>query len=386
MFSSRLPARLSPNVVSRQLAEVRASGAALLDLTTTNPTTVGLSYPAEALSALASAGGLTYRPEPFGLASARHAIAAAESRGGAPVGPDQVILTASTSEAYSLLFKLLCDAGDEVLVPEPSYPLFDLLTRLDLVHGVPYALEYHGLWSINRESVFAALSDRTRALLVVSPNNPTGSRLRADDRAWLVALARERRLALISDEVFLDYPLAPGEDASTLLGEDRVLTFTLGGLSKSAGLPQVKLGWMVVSGPTADVDDARSRLDVICDTYLSVSTPVQVAAASLIAAGQEIRRAVQQRIMTNYDTLREIVARHPGLSLLRAEGGWAAVIQAPSRDDEEALMLRLLREQHVIVHPGYFFDFPRGTHVVVSLLPEPSVFVTGITRVAEVAA
>ncbi len=386
MFSSRLPARLSPNAFSRRLAGLRASGAALLDLTTTNPTTVGLSYPPDALSALGHGEGLTYRPEPFGLASARQAVAVEESRRGVPVAPDRVVLTASTSEAYALLFKLLCNAGDEVLVPEPSYPLFDLLTRLDLVTGVPYWLEYHGLWSINRESLLAALTPRTRAILVVSPNNPTGSRLRGDDREWLVTMALEHGLAIISDEVFIDYPLAPADDASSFLGEERVLTFTLGGLSKSAGLPQVKLGWMVASGPAAAVSDALSRLDVICDTYLSVSTPVQVAAPALLAAGHTIRRAIQHRISINYQRVREIAAHHPGLTLLRAEGGWAAVLQAPSRDDEEALVMRLLDDHHIVVHPGYFFDFRRGTYVVMSLLPDPDVFGSAAARVAEVAA
>jgi aspartate/methionine/tyrosine aminotransferase len=301
------------------------------------------------------------------------------------VDPDQVILTASTSEAYAVLFKLLCNAGDQVLVPEPSYPLFDLLTRLDMVTAAPYRLEDHGVWSIDRASLAAAAGPRTRAVLVVSPNNPTGSRLRADDHEWLVDFAQRRSLAVISDEVFIDYPLMPRPDASTLLGEPRVLTFTLGGLSKAIGLPQAKLGWMVVSGPKAQVTEAKARLEVICDTYLSVSTPVQVAAGRLLEAGEDVRDSIRTRVADNLEALRLEALRHPGIRIVEPEGGWACVLQVPSRGDEESLVLLLLRDQHIVVHPGYFFDFHRGAHLVVSLLPNPQVFREAVARVMGVA-
>ena len=316
MFSSRLPTRLSTNAFSEAVADLRRQGVPLIDLTVTNPTRVGLDYPPDLLVSLADARALSYDPAPFGLSSAREAVAEAMSSASARVDADRVILTASTSEAYGLLFKLLCDPGDRVLIPQPSYPLFELLTQLDVVEAASYRLEEHGAWSIDRESVVAACSSRTRAVLVVSPNNPTGSMLRGDDHEWLVAFAQERGLALISDEVFADFPIAPGADASSLLGESRVLTFTLGGLSKSAGLPQVKLGWMVVSGPADVVAQALERLEVICDTYLSVSTPVQVAAAKLIAESAPVREAIRQRIQQNYRALLDAAAAHPAVRVV----------------------------------------------------------------------
>jgi aspartate/methionine/tyrosine aminotransferase len=297
-----------------------------------------------------------------------------------------VVLTASTSEAYAILFKLLCDAGEQVLVPQPGYPLFDLLTRLEGVVSRPYRLEYHGAWSIDRTSVERALDPPVRAILVVSPNNPTGSMLRAADRDWLAGLAADRGVALISDEVFGDYRLAPRADASTLLGESRALTFALGGLSKSAGLPQVKLGWFVVSGPDALVSDALHRLEVIGDTYLSVSTPVQIAAPALIRSGSAIRHDIAARLTQNLTALRAAVASHPSIRLLEPEGGWSAVLRVPATRSEEALVLRLLNEAHVRVHPGYFFDFADEAFVVLSLLTPRDAFDDGVRRLLPVAA
>lgn len=357
----------------------------LADLTTSNPTKVGLTYAADLFVPLGDSQGTSYEPQPFGLRSARQAVVDHLADGGAATDINSVVLTASTSEAYSLLFKLLCDPGDAVLTPEPSYPLFELLTRLDSVVSAPYQLEHHGVWSIDRDSLMAAATTRARAILIVSPNNPTGSMLRSADREWLVTLARERALALINDEVFSGYPIEPRPDASSLLGEDRVLTFTLGGLSKSAGLPQVKLGWIIASGPAGQVDDALQRLEVICDTYLSVSTPVQVAAAHLIAAGQHTRAQILERVHTNYRALTAACAQHPAVRLLPVEGGWCAVVRVPSTVGDEALALHILHDAHVIVHPGYFFDIHQGTHLVVSLLPEPDLFATAITQVLEIA-
>lgn len=383
VFSSRLPSRLSANAVSHAVADRRRRGVPLIDLTVTNPTQVGLDYPPDLLASLADGRALLYDPAPFGLLSARQAVATTMSSASLQVNADRVVLTASTSEAYGLLFKLLCDPGDSVLIPQPSYPLFELLTQLDGVEAAPYRLEEHVAWSIDLESVVAACSSCTKAVLVVSPNNPTGSMLRRDDREWLVAFAQERDLALISDEVFADFPVAPRADASSLLGESRVLTFTLGGLSKSAGLPQVKLGWIVVSGPGDVVAQALERLAVICDTYLSVSTPVQVASPTLIAGSAPVREAIRQRIQRNYRALLDAAAAYPAVRVVPPEGGWSAMIQVPETIGEEALVLRLLHDAHVVVHPGYFFDCHRGAHVVVSLLPEPDVFAAGIRKVLE---
>jgi aspartate/methionine/tyrosine aminotransferase len=386
MFSSRLPAVLSSNRFSRELARLRAEGARLLDLTETNSTRVGLAYPEMVTQTLADPRGRGYDPEPFGLADARRAVAGEFKRQGRPIAPERLVLTASTSEAYSLLFKLLCNPGDEVLVPQPSYPLFELLTRLDAVSAVPYPLEYHGVWSIDLAALESRVTGRTRAVLVVSPNNPTGSMLRRRDLDALAALSAERSIALIGDEVFLDYPLAPRDDAARVTDQGEALTFSLGGLSKSAGLPQMKLGWMSVTGPDALVTGALARLEVMCDTYLSVSTPVQIAAARLIAEGAAIRALIADRLATNLRALRDRLRGAPAITLLEPEGGWSAVLQVPATQPEEALVMCLLRDAHVVVHPGYFFDFPREAYLVVSLLPEPAVFNDGVQRIVQLAA
>lgn len=385
MFSSRLPSSLAPNALTTALLNVRAAGRPLIDLTETNPTAVGLEYPADILASLADARGRSYEPAPLGLPSAREAVAADYARRGRVVSPDRVVITASTSEAYSLLFKLLCDPGDVVLVPQPSYPLFDLLSRLDSVVTRPYRLSEHDNWAIDRDSVIDAFDARVRAVLVVSPNNPTGSMLRRSDRDWLAAECARRGIALVADEVFADYPLSPGAEAAAIAGDEPALTFALGGLSKSAGMPQVKLGWMAVGGPASLADDAIARLDVICDTYLSVSTPVQVAAPALIAAGGTTRAAIRARVGRNLGVLRERLRKAPACSLREPEGGWSAVVQVPAVESEESLVLRLVTESHVLVHPGYFFDFPREAFLVASLLPAPDVFDEGIARVVAAA-
>jgi aspartate/methionine/tyrosine aminotransferase len=383
MFSSRLPSALAPNAYTRELARLRAAGARLLDLTESNPTRAGVEYPATVASALSDARSARYAPEPFGFPEAREAASREFARQGRPIPAERVVLTASTSEAYALLFKLLCDPGDEVLVPHPSYPLFDLLTRLDAVSAVAYPLEYHGVWSIDLAALESRVTARTRAILVVSPNNPTGSMLRRRDLDALASICARRSIALIGDEVFLDYPLAPRDDAARVTDQAEALTFSLGGLSKSAGLPQMKLGWISVTGPEALVAGALARLEVICDTYLSVSTPVQLAAARLIEAGADARASIARRLATNLDALRAMARATPSVTLFEPEGGWSAVIQVPATRTEEALALQLLQNAGVIVHPGYFFDFPREAYLVVSLLPEPRAFAEAITLVTE---
>lgn len=384
MFSSRLPAVLAANALSRAAAALRDAGVSLIDFTETNPTTAGISYPPDLLSTLGDPRSARYAPEAFGLEPARLAVAADYRRAGVEIAADHVLLTASTSEAYSMLFKLLCDPGDEVLVPRPSYPLFEWLTTLDAVEARPYLLDYHGVWSIDRDHLLAQITPRTRALLVVSPNNPTGAVTRSGDRDWLAELCAARRLALIADEVFIDYPLkAVALDRHA--GEPRVLTFSLGGLSKSAGLPQLKLGWIATSGPDADVEAALDRLALISDTYLSVSTPVQVAAPQLIAAGRVTREAIASRICANLSTLREHLRGHPGVTLLEPDAGWSAVLRIPATIGEESFVLRLLEDEHVLVHPGYFFDFAAEAYLVVSLLPEPQKFAEGTSRLVTLA-
>lgn len=383
MFSQRVPADLTPNRLTIVLQQAKASGDPIIDITETNPTRAGIAYPASLLAPLATAGGLRYDPHPFGLLSAREAVSEEYARAGVDVGPERVVLTASTSEAYSFLFKLLCDPGDEVLVPVPSYPLFDHLSRLDGVGVRPYPLHYHGTWSPDPHEMETLVTGRTRAILLVSPNNPTGSLLGAGELVAIAALCARRGLALVGDEVFADYILQPRADRASVLQQDEALTFALGGLSKSAGLPQLKLGWIGVGGPRPLVQEAMGRLEVIADAYLSVATPVQLCAGALIAAGRGIRRLVLERIEANLAALVELAAAAPSCSVLRAEGGWSVVLRVPATRSEEDLVLELLEQDRVLVHPGYFFDFPREAYVVLSLLPEPAAFREGARRLLD---
>ena len=381
MVSSRLPSTLDTNALARLIQARRRSGSPIVDLTESNPTRAGFSYPDDLLAPLADARALEYDPQPLGLWAARAAVAAEFRRRGIVVSADRVALTASTSEAYALLFKLLCDSGDDVLVPHPSYPLFEHLTRLESVSAIPYALEYHGAWRIDPESVRRAITNRTRAILVVSPNNPTGSLLHKDDLVQLVEIAAAKNIALIGDEVFADYRLDPAPHATHILADAGVLAFSLGGLSKSAGLPQVKLGWIGFGGPSDRVDEVLAAYEIVADTYLSVSTPVQAAAADLIERGADIRAQILERVKKNLDGLRTAAAAAPAVSVLPVEGGWSAVIQVPRVMTEEAFVLDLLEHDGLLVHPGYFFDFSREAFVVVSLLVAPAVFDRGIAGV-----
>jgi aspartate/methionine/tyrosine aminotransferase len=309
-------------------------------------------------------------------------VAADFARRGISVAASRIVLTASTSDAYSVLFKLLCESSsDEVLVPAPSYPLFDHLTRLDGVGIRRYELAYHGRWEVDEGSVERSWTDAARALLAVSPNNPTGSLLTASELRSLSERCAAREAALIIDEVFADYTFVqhPRDDSR----RSPAVTFRLGGLSKSAGLPQVKLGWIAVEGPDAWVEEALERLSFILDTYLSVSTPVQIAAPALIARGAEVRRAIQQRLEHNLRVLREAVTPVPSVELLPVDGGWSAVVRVPARRPEEEIVLGLLDTHDTLVHPGFFFDFAHEAFLVISLLPEPSQFEAGVTRMLE---
>jgi aspartate/methionine/tyrosine aminotransferase len=379
-FSSRLPADFGVNRLARALQKARSEGREPIDLTLSNPTRAGFQMPPDLLAPLAHPRGLTYDPQPFGLADARRAVAADYRRRGIAVATEHLVLTASTSEAYSLLFKLLTDPGYEVLVPRPSYPLFEHLTHLDAVVARPYDLEYHDGWSVDVTSVEHALSDRTRALLVVTPNNPTGSFVSRQEFKRLATICAEREIAIIADEVFAEYQVRPGAcvDAARTLEACEGLVFSLGGLSKSAGLPQIKLGWIALAGADDLITGALERLELICDTYLSVSTPVQAAAADFLSRGAAIRKQIQNRVASNYRILGERVNGVPACSLLIADGGWYAVVQVPSIGSEEDLVVSLV-EAGVVVHPGYFFDFPRESYVVVSLLPAERDFAAGVT-------
>jgi alanine-synthesizing transaminase len=371
MFSSRLNWDVSPNPLARLLAEKRARGARVLDLTEANPTGAGISYPAAILEALNSEEALHYQPSPRGLLSAREAVAAYYAERSRGVSPNRILLTASTSEAYAYLFKLLADPGDEVLTPRPSYPLFEYLAALESVSVRQYPLRYDGAWHLDFVELERAVSPRTRAVVVVNPNNPTGSFLKAEEWDRLQQLG----IAILSDEVFSDYGF---ETASRMRGADRALTFTMSGLSKIAGLPQMKLGWIAVSGPGAD--EAMERLELIADTYLSVATPVQVALPELLALSENVREQIRTRTRANLDALRSLVAGSP-VNVLNVEGGWSAILQVPRIRSEQDWALHLLGERDVLVQPGYFFDFESEAFLVVSLLTPRDVFEEGIRRV-----
>ena len=381
MFSSRVPGDLSPNTLAAAIERMRLSGEPFADLTQSNPTAAGLDYPATLLAGLAGAESLRYEPQPFGLPCARAAVAADYARRGLRVPASHVVLTASSSESYALLFKLLCDPGDSVLVPTPSYPLFEHLTRLENVHARPYVTHYHGAWTIDLEDLRNAVTGTTRAVLVVSPNNPTGGWLKRDELMALVEMCERHQLALIGDEVFADYPIDKvAGSARSVIDQDEVLAFSLGGLSKSVGLPQLKLGWMALSGPGPALQGALARLELIADTYLSVATPVQVAAPQLLSDGLVVRQQILDRVNGNYRRLTAIAAPHGASEVLRAEGGWSAVIRIPHTVPEDEQVIALLEREHVLVHPGFFFDFPRPGYLVVSLLTDPDVFQPAVDR------
>jgi aspartate/methionine/tyrosine aminotransferase len=382
MFSDRTRFDLRPNRLAARTAELRAAGAKLIDLTQSNPTRAGLPEAVDLLAPLAAEACRRYEPVPFGLPEARAAVAHDFARRGYPLESNRVLLHASTSEAYGFLFKLLCDPGDEVLVPRPGYPLFEFLGGLESVRVRSYALAYDGEWQLDVGGIVAALTTRTRAIVVVSPGNPTGAYLKRDELEALESLCAERGIAILADEVFADF--AQSEDsrrAASVACDSRALAFSLGGISKSCGLPQLKLAWTAVVGPDALRHEALARLEVVADTYLPVSTPVQVAAPALLARKDELQAPIRARVAGNLDTLRKALASGSPATLLEPEGGWSAVLRVPATCGEEERALRLLEQRDVLVHPGYFFDFPGEAYLVLSLLPPPAEFAEGVARV-----
>ena len=386
-FSRRSAWDREPGELARLSEQARARGL-VADLTESNPTAAGLAADPAALSrALSDAGNASYEPHPQGLLPAREAISSwlAEGCAGMNVAPSRIVLTASTSEAYSLLLKLLCDPGDSVLVPEPSYPLFDMLLRLDSVTGLPHRLKLSDRWRLDVDAIGASLPETARAVLVVNPNNPTGSLLSLDEAAHLGALCKEHGLALISDEVFAAFrwktALGIGSPRSLLPAGSAAgtLTASLSGLSKACGLPQMKLGWIALGGPDALVDEALARLDLIADTYLSVSTPMQRGLPALLAIGASFRERMSECLETNLATLRSSLPGS-GCHMLPAESGWYALLSLPEGRDEHELTRMLAASDRVLVHPGWYFDLP-GSHLVLSLVPTPQEFTVGLERV-----
>lgn len=380
-YSTRLPWPFASNQLSELVAAKRSANISLADLTVSNPTRVLSDYPhSEIAAAYGAVPNFDYHPEPFGDRRVRSLISADYAEKGMDVPEDQLALTASTSEAYSLLFKLLCDPGDEVLIPVPSYPLFEFLAGLELVRTVPYRLHYAGEWFVDFDSLQHAITPRTRALVVVNPSNPAGCYLKQSEADMLTRIAASHHIALIADEVFFDYPTPGTRIVPPGLSQyDGTLTFVLNGLSKMAGMPQMKLGWMSIHGPAAERDAAHHRLEVILDTFLSVGTPVQLAAERLFALGRGIRKELHERVCTNLATAQSMLLGSPA-SCLDSEGGWSAILQLPGILSEEE-WVRALLDNSVLVQPGYFFDLPFQPCVVVSLITPPEVFVSGIASV-----
>jgi len=387
MFASRTNWRLETNRLTRALEEHRRSGKELFDLTASNPTTCGLVYPEkEILAALADPRALVYRPESKGLREAREAVAeyyagrAGFSASSAPrIDPERILLASGTSEAYSHIFRLLCEAGDEILVPAPSYPLFEFLADLADIRLAPYPLLYDHGWQIDFVSLRAALTSRSRAVLVVHPNNPTGSFVKPREAAELAEICAAREMAIVADEVFLDYT-SSAMPAQTFALHNAALTFTLSGLSKISLLPQMKLAWTVVSGPEAAVQTAVDRLEIIADTYLSPSTPVQLALPKFLSLRHELQAQLQQRISTNLSVLDAMLRESKSLARLDREGGWYAILRVPVTATDDDLTVALLERCSVLVHPGHFFNFSQEGFLVLSLITAERQFRNGVRR------
>ena len=382
MFSKRTNWETQPNPLSQSLSKLRKKGETVFDLTESNPTRCGFQYlNSKILETFSNSKNLSYEPDSRGLLEARTAICGYYSQKGITLKPDQVFLTASTSEAYTHLFRLLANSGDKMLVPGYGYPLFGFLAELNDVELTQYALSYDTAWHIDFSSL---RGNNTRAVIVVNPNNPTGNFIHKYEKKMLNEFCQANQSALISDEVFLDYAYEENFDrVPSFAGNDSVLTFTLSGVSKILGLPQMKLSWIVVNGPREKKDKAIERLEIISDTYLSVSTPSQRALSSWLQLQPEIQKEILSRVLENRDLLKKTMSGQNKIKILNTEGGWYAVLEIDSSRTDEEIALGLLEKDHVYVHPGYFFDFHSGTFLVLSLLPPKDIFQEGIRRLSE---
>lgn len=385
MFSNRTNWKLTRNRLTEALDEVRSRGARVLDLTVSNPTRVGLRYDEPLiLQSLASSRALDYDPQPKGLPSARAAVASYyQNQHGIPgFDPERLILTTSTSEGYSFVFRLLCNPGDELLVPKPSYPLFEFLADLEDVKLIPYPLIYDHGWQMDFPSLEKAATERTRGVVVVHPNNPTGSYVHSQEKESLNRFCREHQLALIADEVFLDYAHDRAPQRSFAANQD-VLTFTLSGVSKISALPQMKVAWIATSGPAQKVKAAQARLEVIADTFLSMNAPIQWATSALLEQRKSIQQQLLDRVLGNLAELDRRLATQKICEHLSVEGGWYAVMRVPVTQTDEELAVDLLGRKSVLVHPGHFYDFPRDGYLVLSLITPADEFAEGIGRLLE---
>jgi len=391
MFAQRTHWNLQANRLSEALAAHRAARKPLIDLTIANPTECGFHYDEKAiLAALQNPAALKYEPNPRGLTVAREAVRKyyAERRDGRQgIAVDDIFLTTSTSEAYSYVFRMLCDPGDEVLIPQPSYPLFEFLADIQDVRLVRYELVYDHGWQIDFHSLERAITPRSRAVVVVNPNNPTGNYCQRVEMRQLKEICASRSMAIIADEVFLDFSLerevAAEAVSPSFAGNDAALTFTLSGISKICGLPQMKVAWAVVSGAAALKSQASERLEMIADTYLSLNAPVQWALPVLLDSRREFQKQLLERARTNLAELDRQMGKQSHVNRLKVEGGWNAVLRVPATQSDEELALKLLSEQGVYVHPGHFYDFHREGHLVVSLITPVEEFARGIALVRD---
>jgi alanine-synthesizing transaminase len=382
-FSDRTGWNREESPLARAVVVRRAAGLPLLDLTASNPTQCGFAQSAaRVLAPLAQAGALAYASQPFGREPAREAVCGYYAGHGCAVSAKHVCLTTSTSEAYSFLFRLMCNAGDEVLLAAPSYPLFEYLATLDDVTLRAYPLLYDHGWQIEPDAVARRIGPRTRAIALVHPNNPTGHFVSDSERLELEKLCVEHGLALIVDEVFLDYPwgVEGAVPSSFACGPHPALTFVLSGMSKIAALPQMKLSWLTIFGPEAQREEARARLEVIADTFLSVSAPVQEALPHWLADAGAMQAQIRERVTLNLATLDRMV-QGTAVSRLAGEGGWYAVLRIPAVLEDEQFALLLLEREGVLVHPGSAFGFAERGWLVLSLLPEPAFFGAGVAAV-----
>lgn len=381
MFADRTTWNLTPNRLSESLARRRESGKPLLDLTASNPTECGFQYASHAIMrALCSPRAIDYRPDPKGLESARHAVSAFYSQKNIKVPPERMILATSTSEAYSFVFRLLCNPGDELLIPSPSYPLFDFLADVQDVKLKRYALVYDHGWQIDLHALEQAITGRTRGIIVVHPNNPTGHFTKLAETAAINRICAARHMAIIADEVFLDFSLLP-HLPQTFCANQEALTFTMSGLSKISGLPQMKFAWLAVSGPEDLKQEALARLELIADTYLSMNAPVQLAAPIFLEMRHGFQEQVMARIGTNLAELDQRLASQKTCSRLEVEGGWYAILRVPATRSDEDLALELLERHGVYVHPGHFYDLQQDGYLVVSLITPEKDFARGIEHV-----
>jgi alanine-synthesizing transaminase len=380
MFASRTNWNLKPNRLTEALEQHKSSGRRLLDLSASNPTECGFKYDAAAIMrSLCAPASLQYHPDPKGLRSARQAVSDYYAERGERVAHDDLILTASTSEAYSFIFRLLCNPGDELLIPTPGYPLFDFLADVNDVRLVRYPLFYDHGWHIDLHSLKQAITPRTRGIIVVHPNNPTGHFTKPEEIAQLNQICSANQMAIIADEVFLDFTL--GSAQKSFVANAGALTFIMSGISKVSGLPQMKFAWLAVNGPEMERREALARLEMIADTYLSLNAPIQLAAPTLLKQRTAFQQQLMVRVRKNLSELDSRLAEKQHVSRLAVEGGWYAVLRVPATRPDEELALELLEKHDVYLHPGHYYDFPGDGYLVVSLIAPEQDFHEGMGRI-----